>query len=126
MRTGTPRKVWPLEEEQGTRARTAAGRAREVVISSPILSEARATAGRTREVVMVTDRETGRQTIKMRIADGMSEREGQETRNIYGGAGSGKQEPRRANPAAREQAENAPGLDQGRRGRTSPGTILHR
>ena len=108
MRTGTPCKLWPLEEEQVTGVRTTAGRAREVVLSFPKLSEARGLAGRAREVVMVTDTETGRQTKKMRVADGMSEKEGQETRNVYGGAGGMEQETRRADPAAGEQAERAP------------------
>ena len=81
MRTGTPCKVWPLEEDQETGARTAAGRAR--------------------EVVMVTNRETCRKTVIMRGADCMSERGDQETRNVYGGAGGGEQGPRRAEPIAR-------------------------
>ena len=92
MRTGTPCKVWPLEEDQETGARTAAGRAR--------------------EVVMVTNRETCRKTVILRGADCMSERGDQETRNVYGGAGGGEQGPRRANPITRGQADNAVELEQ--------------
>ena len=72
----------------------------------------RRAAGRAREVVKVTDRDTGRQTVRMRGADCMSERGDQETRNVYGGAGGGEQGPRRAGPIARGQAENAVGLEQ--------------
>ena len=60
---------------------------------------------------MVTDMETGKQTIQMRVADGVSEREGLDTRNVYGVAGE-EQEARRADPAAGEQAEKAPGSGQ--------------
>ena len=79
MRNGTPCRVWPLDEEQGTGARAIAGRTKEVVLSSP-------RPGRTREVVTVTDMETGKQTIQLRVADGVSEREVLETRNVYEGA----------------------------------------
>ena len=89
-----------LDEEQGTGARKMAGKTREVVLSSP-------RPGRTREVVMVTDMETGQKTIQMRVADGVSEREGLESRNVYGGAGE-EQEACRADPATGEQAEKAP------------------
>ena len=87
MRNGTPCKVWPLEEEQGSGAKALAGKTTEVVLSYP-------RAGRTKEVFMVTDMETGRRTIKMRVADGVFERERQETRNVYGGAGGVEQEAR--------------------------------
>ena len=109
MRNGTQCRVWPLEEEQGTGARKMAGKTREVVLSSP-------RPGRTREVVMVTDMETGQKTIQMRVAGGVSEREGLESRNVYGGAGE-EQEAGRADPAAGEQAEKAPGSGQEGQGR---------
>ena len=101
MRNGTPCRVWPLDEEQGTGERATEEKTKEVVLSS-------ARPGRTREVVMVTDMGTGKQTIQMRVADRVSEKEGLETRNVYGGTGV-EQEARRADPAAREQAEKGPG-----------------
>ena len=107
-RTGTPCKVRPLVEEQEKGARAAVRRAR--------------------KIVMVTNIETGRQTVRMRGADRMSERGGQETRNVYEGAGGEEQRPRIANRAPQERRSRQ--LDWGRRGRTTriesaQGTILH-
>ena len=64
-RMDTPCKVWPLVEEQDTAAQAAVRRAR--------------------EIVMGTDRETGKQTLRLRGADPMSDRGDQEC--VYGGAG---------------------------------------
>ena len=94
MRNGTPCRVWPLDEEQGTGERATEEKIKEVVLSS-------ARPGRTREVVMVTYMETGKQTIQMRVAHRVSEKEGLETRNVYGGTGV-EQEARRADPAGGE------------------------
>ena len=52
-------------------------------------TEARAAEKRAREIVMVINRETGRQTVRIRGADFMSEGGSQETRNVYGGADGG-------------------------------------
>ena len=70
---------------------------------------------------MVTDVVTGRQTIRMRVGDGRSEREKQVGRNLCGEVDGGERETRRAEPTPREQAENA--LEPGKKGGSSPGII---
>ena len=75
-------------------------------------TEARAAAKRARETVLVTDRETGRKTVRQRGANCMTERGGQETKIVYGGAGRTEQGPRRADPIARGQVGDAVELEQ--------------
>ena len=120
-KAGTPCKVWPLEEKR-TQGRQAASRAvygggegpngqeaakdqeargrKEVVIGEGTAPQ----QGRGREVVLLTDQETGQQTIQMRIrADTMSERDRLEARNVFraaGGLGPGDNE---AHPTGESQ-----------------------
>ena len=72
----------------------------EVVLSSP-------GQGRKREVVMVTDVVTGKQSIKMRIADGRSEKEKQVVMNVSGGADGWEKEDLHG-PGPEGQPEPAP------------------
>ena len=59
-------------------------------------------------------RETCRQEIKMRVADSMSEREKQMSRNVCREVDIGEQDICRAKSTAREQAENS--LELGKKG----------
>ena len=67
--------------------------------------------GKGREVVLLTDQETGQQTIQMRVrADTMSERQRAEARNVYRAAGGLETGDNEANPPgdrARSQEEGA-------------------
>ena len=81
-------------------AKVGPSKSMEVVLSSP-------GQGRKREVVMVTDVVTGRQTIKMRIADGRSEKEKRVSRNVCGEADGWEEEDLQAETGAGEQAETA-------------------
>ena len=76
MRTHRSSKVWLLEEEE-KRFTGGVGpiKTMEVVLSSP-------GQRRKMEVVMVTDMDTSRQTIRMRIVDGRSEKKKQVSRNV--------------------------------------------
>ena len=106
MRTWKPSKVWPLEEEQGPGAGAGPSKSMEVVVSSP--------KPKTQEVVMVIEIETGRQAIRMRVADGRSEREKQVGRNVCEEVDGEEQETRRAKPTVGEQLENF--LEPGKKG----------
>ena len=109
MRNGTPCRVWPLEEEQGTEKRAIAAKTKEVVLSSP-------RPGRTREVVMVTDMETGQKTIQMRVADGVSERKAWRPGMSTEWQVKSK---RPAEPTQRPESRQRRRLGQDRSGRTS-------
>ena len=124
-KAGTPCKVWPLEEkrtqgrqaapkavygggeesngEEAAKAQEGRGR-KEVVLGEGIAPQ----EGRgKREVVMLTDQETGQQTIQIRFrADVMSERDRLEARNVFraaGGLGPGDNEANPAGERARRQ-----------------------
>ena len=113
-KAGTPCKVWPLEGKR-TQGRQAASKAvvygggeesngeeaaidqeargrQEVVIGEGTAPQ----QGKGREVVLLTDQESGEQTIQMRVrADTMSERDRVEARNVFraaGGLGPGDNE----------------------------------
>ena len=106
MRTGTPCRVWPLDERRETEAGEGEVKPKERVAQTPKPS------GR-REVVMVRDLETGQRTLQMRIAaNTMSERERLEARNAYRAAGGMDEGTPGADPPAEEQAKRGPESDQ--------------
>ena len=74
----------------------------------------RSRPSKTMEVVLVTDVVTGRQTIRMRVADGRSEKERQVGRNVCKETDCGEREAHGAEPAAGEQVQTA--LDPERKG----------
>ena len=106
MRTGTPCRVWPLDEKRETGAEEDEVKPNDRVAQTP-------KPGRRREVVMVRDLQTGQRTIQMRIAaDTMSERERLEARNAYRAAGGMDEGTPGSDQAAKEQAERGPECDQ--------------